>query len=198
MTIQAYGGLAIQDGGAQTQALTTTAGQMVAWSAALGGGSAADSYNNDGDPAVRPDPANNRLLLKGPPGPKNTLPGQPDPYSAYQVDFDCSLLGGGSAQDVVAQLYVNGVKRADASCRASCSSSGRTNMGFSYILKLTPADNPKTIADFAEPGSTPYPRYVGAGGAPETEVPVAIYLSTLASTLSVTIEAAHLTAQKMA
>jgi hypothetical protein len=198
MAVQAYGGLAVQDGGAQTQALTTSFGQLVAFSAALGGISAADSNTFDGDIGVRPDAANNRLLLECPAGPKNSIPGQPDPYTAYEITFDLSAIGGGSVQDVVAQVYVNGVARADMSGRSSFSSANRTQLGFTAYLKLTVADNPKNILTFPDPGTTPAPRYAGAGGAPDNMCPVTIYLKTIASTLTLTIEACHFNAQKMA
>jgi hypothetical protein len=165
-----YGGLAINDGGAATQALTTTAGQIVAWGVA----STADGNTRDGNPAVVPDVTNNRLKM---------LPG------IYLVEFDLQFVGGGSA-DVQAQLYKNGVAVPGLSCRGGASTS-RASMGFSGILVVLAADAPGTLQTFPNPSTS---GFAGAGGAPYTEVPVTIELKTLASTVTLTLEAAHFTA----
>lgn len=185
----AYGGLAIQDGGAQTQALTTTPGQVVAWSLAKGQVTEADSYSIDGDVAVRPDQANNRILLCGPPGPPITPGTQQQPYAAFRVWADLSVVGGGTA-DIIMQLAVNGVVRQGFSARSTVLATERRNLAFSTILRLLLSDNPKNVPTFADPANPPSV-YGGAGGAPKILVPVTLVLSTVTGTVTVTIEGGH-------
>ena len=189
----AYGGLTIQDGAAQTQALTTTPGQMVAWSAAKGGNGAASSGDRDGDPGVRPDAANNRILVQGPPGP---IPASGNaPYAVYYVDFDISVVGGAAGPvDVIVQLRKNGVAIADMSCRFGTTSANRTFGSFNGFIRIDPSDNPKNLATMAAASTS---GFGGASGAPLSEVPIDVTLATVSSTITVTIEAAHLTLIRM-
>ena len=170
-----YGGLSISDGGTTTQALTTAAGKVVAW----GQASSSNSDSVDGDPAVKPDLANNRLLLNCP--------------GIYLVSVDVTMLGASTTQDVIVQLRKNLVAIPDGSARCACVSTARNVASFTCIVTITANDNPKNIQTFPDPVNPPS-KFTGAGGAPTTLVPLDITLATVASTATATLEAAHLNA----
>ena len=171
MAVQPYGGLVIPDGGIVTQALTTTAGQIVAWAA----NGSSDSNTRYGDYAVIPDFANNRIKL--------------NQAGAYLLDIDLTLTGGGT-QDVVVQVRKNNVLVADLSARIGVTASGRYLVGFTGILTINPGDIPKTLPTMPAASTT---GFVGASGAPLTECSVDVTLRTVASTVTVTLEAGHFT-----
>lgn len=179
-----YGGLAIT-GGAVTQALTTTAGKMVAWAGTGGAASAADSRTRDGDPAVRPDKANSRVLVLSP--------------GVYEVSFDMSGESD-AAQDVFAQAYRNGVAVGDLRGQARWAGSNAKNqLSFHGILEVTAAHNPKTIGTFDDTvASASPPAQPSYAAAPKTEVALEVYLKSLASTPTITINDAHLTVKRLA
>lgn len=157
-------------GGAATQALTTSAGQMVAW-AASGGSALPDSNTKCGDAAVKPDLSNSRILVQAP--------------GIFLVTFNATL-DMASGADVIAQLRKNGTVVATAKGKARCTTD-KGQVSFQSIVEVTTADNPATIQTFANPSTS---GFAGAGGAPKTEVPLDIVLSVAASTDTATIEEA--------
>jgi hypothetical protein len=170
----AYGGLVIADGGAATQALTTTAGQVVAW----GAKGMQDSNNYDGDPSVIPDLTNNRIKVNGP--------------GIYLVTFNISMTGGGT-QDVIGVIRKNAVAVTGGSGRVGIGTA-RANLTVTAIVQILPADIPKTIQTFSDPAST---SFAGAGGAPKAESYIDVTLATVASTVTATLEAASLTVLRL-
>ena len=82
----------IAKAGATSQNLTTTALQLNAFSQTTGGVGQGSSYTQDGDPAVRSDAANNRLLLNCP--------------GMYLVFLQLSGYGGGFG-DMLVQIRKN-------------------------------------------------------------------------------------------
>lgn len=164
-----YGGLNIT-GGAVTQALTTTAGAMVAWAGA-GGSALPDTNSSVGDPAVKPDLANSRILVQAP--------------GTYEVEFNIST-DMATGADLIAQLRKNGTVVPTAKGKGRCTTD-KNQVSFKSIIEVTTDDNPKTIQSFANPSTS---GFAGAGGAPKTMVPLDIVLSVGASTDTVTIEEA--------
>lgn len=173
-----YGGLVIADGGAVTQALTTSPGAVVAWNGTKGANSAADSNARDGDPTIIPDKTNSRIKV---------LPG------IYFVQFDISLTAD-AAKDLVAQLRVNGTAKADLTGRSN-GGTARTQITFSGIVEVKTTDVPGTLGTFADPSAT---GFAGAGGAPKSLSTIDVTLATLASTCTATLEAAHLSLTRLA
>ena len=190
-----FGGLSIT-GGTQTQALTTTPGQVVAWSAAGGANSDQDTYNGAGDPSVRPDYANNRILVNSQGGAAyQTAQGGSIAYCAYLVTLTLEgTLATGTAL-LIAQIYKNGV--AVAKLKQKAYGSGGTTgcqVVLQGILQVSRADAPLNIATFADPPST---ELIGPGKAPQTMVPITVYLSVSASTDTLTIAEAQLTVVRL-
>lgn len=169
-----YGGLQVVDGSAVTQALTTTAGALVAW-AGTGGANSVSSNSRDGDVGVIPDKANSRILLK---------PG------IYRVSFDASLLGDGTAQ-VIAKCRKNGTVVSHLTGRCTVGTAARGNPAFTGYLEVLPTDSPDTVADWTYTGT------YGPGLAPKTNVPIDMVLLTTTSTVTVTVECAHFNAERV-
>lgn len=172
MNPMAYGGMYIT-GGADTQAMTTTAGAMVSWSEAGGANAVSDSNARDGDPAIIPDKANNRIKLNTP--------------GVYLVSFDLAGLAT-TGCNVAAQLRKNGVVVTGAKGLGIFSTTNGA-VSFQSIVEVTRSDSPGTLPTFADPAST---GFAGAGGAPKTECALDVVLSILTSTDTLTLVEAHL------
>lgn len=97
MLSQPFGGLFVS-GGSTSQAITTTPAQLTAWSGAKGGISQGANY--DGDPAIVPDPANNRIKVNTP--------------ALFEAKLNISGFGSAAA-DLLFQIRVNGAVQADLS-----------------------------------------------------------------------------------
>lgn len=155
-------------GGSGTVSLSTANSQLTGWA-----NGAADSYNRYGDPAVRPDFANNRFLVNAP--------------GIYRFRLVLSgTCSGGS--DVVA------VPRKNLTAIAGIKGKARitTNKGqvvVEGIFEVTQADlvNAAGVATFAD---QPSGEFIGAGAAPKTEVPIDVALSCVTSTDTLTVEEA--------
>ncbi len=182
MAVQPYGGMSIT-GGADTLALSTTAAKLASWSASGGANSAADSRTRGGDPSVRPDKANNRILVNAP--------------GVYEVHFDLSGAPD-AAQDILVQVYRNGVAVDDLRAQARFTNAVKNNIALHGILEVTAAHNPKTIPTFADTTATTNPpAQVSYAAAPKTEVALEIYIKSLASTPTLTINDAHFTVKRL-
>src|SRR5437879_6112310 len=143
VTQTAYGGLVIA-AGATAMSLTTTP-LAVAWT----GKSAADSNGAaDGDPAVVPDLANNRVKINTP--------------GVYKVSCDIEGVGGGTG-DVELAIRLNGTAKADLKSRFGMSTA-RAGCSLVGILNVLRSDSPGTLPTFADPTSS----FGGIGGAPKT------------------------------
>lgn len=179
---QSYGGLTIT-GGSDTLALSTTAAKLASWSASGGAASAADSRSRGGDPSVRPDKSNNRILVACP--------------GIYEVQFDLSGVPD-AAQDIHMQLYRNGVAVGDLIAQARFTNAVKNNISFSGIVEVTASHNPKTIPTFDDTtATTSPPAQPSYAAAPKTEVALEIYVKSLASTPTLTINNAHFTVKRL-
>lgn len=167
-------GLSITDGSTSTLAITTTPAKLVAWSAA--GGNKAPLPTEG---ITQADQTNNRLLVG---------------IGFYSVELDLTLIGSGTS-DIIAQIYKNGVKVADASARINVTAAGRTMLSISPIIQVTAADFQK-IPSFADP-PTPPSKFVGQGGAPDNVTPLEVFISAVSGTNTLTIEAGRFTAFKI-
>lgn len=168
-----YGGMTIV-GGAGTVALTTTPALMNLWSASGGADSASSTL---GDPAVRIDRTNNRLLLNSP--------------GVYLVTLDLS----GTVTtgcDLVVQPRKNGTT--DTRKRKMRFTTNKAQISCHWMIVVNRSDSPSSIQTFADPSST---GFAGAGGAPKTEVPFDIVVSCAASTDTLTVEEAELNAVRV-
>lgn len=157
-------------GGAATVALTTTAALMNIWSSA-GGSNGPSSTYEQGDPAVRPDYANNRILVQAPGIFKVEL--------VIQGDMD-------SAIDVTAQIYKNGTAYSFLKQKARCGTDKNQVVLIGFI-KVVDTDALETIATFADPSAS---GFAGAGGAPKTMAKLEVYL-TGSGSATITVEEAQ-------
>ncbi len=168
-----YGGFQIA-AGSGTQALSTSAA-AVGWTAL---GAAATDYTA-GDQAVRPDLANNRLLL---------APG------TYEIDVQ--LAGTiDAAQIITLAIRKNGNAISGTSRALTWVVSTAENIHtLRAVIQLTDSDIPGTIPTFSDPSAT---SFTGAGGAPKNEIPVDVSIVSGASTPTVTIKNALFFAKRI-
>lgn len=178
-----HGGLEIA-GGSTAQSLTTSAAQMVNWSAASG----SNTYAGYGDPAVRPDVTNNRVLLDCPGAPGGNAPNQ---AYVYLVMITLSGTVDGTI-DVTAQLRKNSVVVADLIAKNRWTVSVKNALTLQGILKVQAADNPGTIQTFADPATSATALFAGKGGAPANMTPLDVML-TGSGSQAITVENAQLT-----
>ena len=151
--------------GSTTQALSTTAA-AVGWTAL---GATLTDYTA-GDPAVRPDLANNRMLL---------APG------TYEIDVQIQGTTDG-AQIIGLQLRKNGTAIAGTLRSLTWVVSTAENIHtLKAIVTIADSDIPGTISNFADPSAT---SFTGAGGAPKQEVPVDVSIVSGAGTPTLTIK----------
>ncbi len=167
-----FGSLTISGPGAATQALSTTFAAFGLFSSTGGANGPASTYD-DGDPAVRPDVTNNRLLLEAP--------------GVYEIE---AILSGtiDAAQDVAV---------ADLQVRQRFTDAVKNHMSLKGLLVITTADNPGTIATKADPVTSATALYAGLGGFPKTMVPVTLQIKSGASTPTVTAEFAQFIAKRI-
>jgi hypothetical protein len=164
-----FGGIQVV-GGAGTVGLTTTAAQVGVFSA-TGGSNTLQSNNQDGNPSVVPDYANNRIKVQ---------PG------IYKVTLNLSL-DMATGADVEIGIRKNGTAISNLVSRARCTTNKDqvTLVGF---FQVTDDDVPGTLPTFADPSSS---GFAGAGGAPKTLVPIDATMRCLASTDTATVEYAQ-------
>lgn len=168
----AFAGL-YTSGGSGTVALSTTAALVSTWGDNLNG-----TYDF-GDYSVRPDYANNRMLVAA--------------VGQYKVE---AILSGTMATgcDVIVQARKNGVAVANLKAKSHIGTT-KGQVVLSGLLTVTTADNPKNIPTFANP--TDSPNYIGAGGAPDFQVPVDLVVSCATGTDTFTVEEAQMTIMRL-
>lgn len=168
-----YGGFQI-GAGSGTQGLTTTAA-VVGWTAL--GATATDTTS--GDPAVKPDLANNRILL----GP-----------GTYEIDVQIQGTIDG-AQIIGLQLRKNAVAISGTLRNQSWAVSTAENVSnLKAVITILDSDIPGTIPTFSDPSAT---SFTGAGGAPKNEVPVDVTIVSGAGTPTVTVKNALFFAKRI-
>lgn len=165
-----FASLTISGPGAQTTgALSTSAAQFALFSA-TGGSAGPASTSDDGDPAVKADAANNRMLVEAP--------------GVYRVSV---VLSGtiDAAQDIVLTLAKNGVAISDSVTRQHWTNAVKNTQDLECVINITAADNPGTIATKSDPSTS---GFAGSGGFPKMMVPITILINSLAGTPTVTAE----------
>lgn len=140
----AYGGMYIA-AGAATQALSTSAAALAQWSASGG----ANGIYSQGDPAVIPDYANNRVKVNSPGRYKVTV--------QLSVDSDAAF-------DLTMRLRKNGTAVTGAACQQRVTTDLNQIVGV-FFVEVLATDSPDTLVTFADPSSS---GFGGAGGAPKT------------------------------
>jgi hypothetical protein len=172
-------------GGNQAQAFTTTPAQLTCFSTNPSGGAGQYGANQEGDPSVIPDPANNRIKLLAP--------------GVYQVSLTMSQLGAG-AGDFLVQLRKNvaGVMTIQPELSGEwtgLAATGRTTVAFTGLLNVVATDRP-TGAAFAAFGA-PSGTFTGGAGAPQVLTSIDLVVSTIAGSLSSTVEYANLSVLRL-
>lgn len=152
-----FASLTISGPGSGTIALTTAAAVMNLFSA-TGGANGPATTSDDGDPAVKSDAANNRILVEAP--------------GVYEIS---GFLSGvvDSAIDVTISFAKNAVALADTQNKQRWGTTKNTQP-FNAIINVTAADNPGTIATKPDPSSS---GFAGAGGFPKQMVPITMILT---------------------
>ena len=146
--------------GSTSQSFTTAAAQLTCFSASGNTAAGAFQYgaNLEGDPAVIPDAANNRIKLNCP--------------GIYLVWCTCSIGVAGSsagAGDYLLQVRKNvaGTMTLQPELSAEVTmgtAASKGNLSLQGILKTVASDSPGTLALFADPSGT----FSGGGGFPKT------------------------------
>lgn len=154
-----FGGIS-KTGNATVQAVTTAAAQLNFQSAT----NTPNTGSRVGDPAVKPDAANNRIQINEP--------------GIYEIDFDASGTAA-SALQCTFQLR-KGVSSMAAISGTKCANTfntAPTNVGMTRLVEVTASDLPSTggAATFADPDATagagkPGGGFAGAGAAPKTGI----------------------------
>lgn len=181
-----YGGIQIA-AGAATQALSTSAAQLTLFSSAGGSNGPSDTFTEGGDPAVKPDYANNRVLVDAP--------------GVYEVTVD--LCGTTDAtQNITLGIAKNGVAVSGLQSARSWTVSVENAHSLSGFLVVSPSDNPGTIATNADPATSvatgrPAGGFGGGGGFPKNLVPLTILLTSGASTPTLTIKNARFNVKRV-
>lgn len=168
----------IQSTGQSTgQAITTTAAQLVI----TGGVATPMTQNRVGDPAVKADPTNNRIIVNTP--------------GIYEIEFDLTATASGT-QTAAFTVRKNGASGSVISGPKVTGNFGTSplSVGMKRIIEVTAADIPTTggLSTFADPDATagagkPAGGFAGAGAAPKTGVPIDILVTGGGSvTLTVT------------
>lgn len=172
-----FASLTISGPGAATLALSTSAAQFTLFASAGGANGPANTYD-DGDPAVKPDYANNRILVEAP--------------GVYKVSgFLTGVVDG--AADITIAVAKNGTAVADLTNKQRWGTTKNTH-AFGGLLNVTAADNPGTIATKPDPSSS---GFAGAGGFPKMLVPLTILLTAGAGTPTITAEGAQFVVERI-
>lgn len=164
-----FGALVISGPGAITQALSTALAQMTAWASAGGANGPASTYD-DGNPDVKPDYANSRVLVQAP--------------GVYEVTVNLSGITDGT-QDITLAIAKNGTALTTAQNKRSWTVSVKNQHVLTALVAITAADNPGTITTKPDPATT---GFAGAGGFPKMMVPLTVQLASGASTPTLTFE----------
>jgi hypothetical protein len=165
-----FGSLTIA-AGAATQALATTAALFALWDDSPGANGPAGTVD-DGDVSVKPDYANNRILVASP--------------GVYEVEV---ILSGAidAAADVTMNVAKNGTAVADLLTKSRWTNAVKNVQTVKGFISVTAADNPGTIATQAEPAGT----FTGGGGYPKRMVPLTLLVASGAGTPTITAENAQ-------
>lgn len=168
-----FAAIGITDG-VGTQALSTTPTALD-----LSGLGAANGDYTAGDPAARPDAANDRLIL----GP-----------GTYEIDLALQGTTDG-AQIITFQLAKNAAAISGTKRPQSWAVATAKNLhNGKFLITLTDADVPGTVSNFADPAAT---SYTGAGGATKQGIPVTVLVSSGAGTPTITVEQMLLVAKRI-
>lgn len=161
-------------GGSSTLAMTTTGLLMSLWTAV------ADGYSDDINIAeVQADLTNNRILVAAP--------------GVYKVECELYITSGASV-DYYLQVRKNGVAQANLLARQYVvTSTGTYRIGLSGFMKVTSANNPKTI-----PATGSSSSYMGVGAQAKVMVPVDVVLYVGSSTDTVTVQEGHFNVLRVA
>lgn len=167
-----------------TLALSTTAALFNRFSA-VGVAMCGLGTGTYGDPAVRNDLANNRLILNGP--------------GVYRITIDGNFLVD-SAADLTFAVRKNGtaVNGIGGTYRIGTTNTGMNCVGY---LTVTEADGVTGgLATFPEPAAavSPAVSFTGASGAPKTGVPVDITVAAASGTPTLTAGNVRFLAERVA
>lgn len=173
-----FASLTISGPGSQTLLLGTTATLFNLFSA-TGGANGPATTSDDGDPAVKPDAANNRILVESP--------------GVYEVSVSISGTVD-AAQDLSCQVAKNAVGVADLVGRQRFTNAQKSTLSFEGFLNVTAADNPGTIATKPDPSTS---GFAGSGGFPKQMVPITLLIASLAGTPTITAEYANWTIKRV-
>ncbi len=183
MLLIPFGGVNIQAGATSTT-LATTATLLNQFNTATGFNSAGTGI--EGDPAVKGDKANNRLLLNTP--------------GVYLVMVDLNGTTDGT-QEITMQLRKNGVVVPGARSIKSWTVTINNNHSMHAIVEVLRTDSPGTIATMPAQASTTGPNntpsFAGAAAAVQTECAVDIVLTSGASTPALTVVDGHFSALRL-
>jgi hypothetical protein len=186
MLLLPFGGINVS-AGSTAQATATTAAQLACWDETAGS-NLPTSGTISGDPAVKGDYANNRILLNSP--------------GIYQIMFHAQGTSDTATEQLTFQIRKNSVVQGNLRAVVNWTYNGPNNtVVIIGILQVLKSDIPGTIATMPAEASTTGPNntpsFSGASGAPSTEVPVDVVVSTAASTPNLTIVDANLTAIRL-
>lgn len=149
------------------QAVTTAAAQLVI----TGGVETAGTRTREGDPAVKPDTANNRIVVNAP--------------GIYKATVSISGAAASALQNTY-QLRKNGSSGSAITGTRAKQVYGTTpsQVSWSSMFEITAADLPAAggTATFSDPDSSagagkPAGGFAGAGAAPKTGVPIDILVT---------------------
>lgn len=174
-----FGSITVSGPGALTQALSTTFATLGLFSGAGGANGPASTYD-DGDPAVTPDKANNRITVSANPG-------------VYKVTAIISGITD-AAQDIWLTLAKNGTAITDMQSRARWTDAVKNQLVLTGYVNITAADNPGTIATKPDPSTS---GFVGAGGFSKMQVPLTLQIKSGASTPTITLEHAQFMVERV-
>ncbi len=169
--MQGYGAISVADG-STAQTLATSQAALTAWNTSAGS-NLVGGFDRDGNIAVKPDKANNRILLA----------------AGAMYRFSLSLSGvADAAADITVQIAKNatGISGTKFTQRFFTTES---SLHFSGFFEIKASDNPGTIAAFAEPAT-------GYASPPKVMVPVTVLVAAGTGTPAITIKQACLLVEK--
>lgn len=154
-----------------TKALTTSIATMDLWSTLGVTGDTTGGTTGMGDPAVKPDKANNRFICNAP--------------GTYKARVELSGVID-SAADVTITLRKTATAIAGGLSKQRWATT-KTHHTMECVFVLASSDAPGTLTTFADPSTS---GFAGAGGAPKTGVAIDVGL-TCSGSQTVTIENAR-------
>jgi hypothetical protein len=177
----AMAGMKLPATGTNLTALSATAVKQVPWSTNAGV-AAQFGADTEGDPAIVPDPANDRLKMKV--------------VGNYYITVSLSGLLSAAA-NVYFQLRKNGTTLIPEAIASVNANAIRFNATIAFLLSLSTTDVPTggLLATYADPND-PAPNFVGGGGFPKTLTTLEL-MAFSDGTPNCTIETANFQALKL-